>query len=348
VISLLPLDDVTTRETDRSCIRILNGIALSHGKHLAEISAHLVAMLAGDRHVASEVQAIARPTLEAGGAEVLSALETMAQQEGGSTATMLLSLLAPDGSDAVPKEHLEAARAQLSEEPDLDATSGSIGGPAVRNSIVARELPAEDRRSLIAALLRRVEDEPGIKAMNWPDYLLAAFNLAVGLGPVPDLFDRAAAIVESEPSLAGQPLQEASNPLSALPLAARLAFTPAEKVRAKSLCHAMLRGSDRGARHVARAFLELPDAQDLTVLASQQNPELRSLAADVWVRTGAVDLATGLRLANDPDHRVRINLADALVANAVAGPLSSAGAEVAKALQNDVRFSVRSRVQALL
>jgi len=181
------------------------------------------------------------------------------------------------------------------------------------------------------------------------------------LGPAPDLFDRAVLIVESEPDLTGQPFQE-DNPLSsfrfsgfevdprpaALALAARLASTPTEKARAKALCHAMLPGDTQGARHVMRAFLELPDSQDLTVLTSQQTAELRALATDVWVQTGGIDLSVGLRLAKDADYRVRVRLADALASAVARGPLPHAGVQVVKLLQEDVRYSVRSRVAHLV
>jgi hypothetical protein len=78
-------------------------------------------------------------------------------------------------------------------------------------------------------------------------------------------------------------------------------------------------------------------SQDVAFLSAHSHWAARSLAAVVWASNSPVDVTIGLRLARDPDLRVRRSLADT-----VRTVESTEAIERTKAaLESDPRHSVR-------
>ncbi|MGW1344672.1 hypothetical protein ACWCOV_26765 [Kribbella sp. NPDC002412] len=346
--------------TDDSVLRILNGIGVTH-PDLTEEVVELVINLLADDALVDTVRRRALPVLRHATDTVVPRLQEALNDGAGSAVAALLAVLHPEPELDPTREVVAAARQRLLEDPDLDPDTGHLGTNAINDSLLLAGFPADERQRMIVALLRRVEDEPPIKAVNWPDYLIAAFNLASGLAPAPELFGRALTLAGTVPDADGRifddsplalvqmsALERDSRPAAAA-LAARLASTTTQRQAVEHVCLGMLpwRGDDDG-RHLLLAFRELPEIQDLHLLVSQGTAGLRALAAQAWVRDGALDSGIGSRLATDGDYRVRMELAAALASAATHGPLSGPAKEVVSILQRDARHSVRVRIAQLV
>ena len=230
----------------------------------------------------------------------------------------------------------------------------------MRDSMLVREDGVDDRRRMVAALIRRVQEEPEVSSQNWPDYLVAAVNLAYDLGPVPELCASAMALAQREPGQSDLGLFT-DNPLAmfrstgferdprpaAAALAAKLAGTDAERDLVTGLCRGMLPSAGPGAEHLMRAFEVLAGPQFVAELAARPEPELRALAARLWLEHGAVDTSIGTRLSKDVNPRVRNTLAASIGGVTRDGAVPAGAQEAMDNLRVDPRFSVRYRLREL-
>ncbi|MBZ2198508.1 hypothetical protein [Occultella gossypii] len=341
--------------TDDQVLRILNGVGRGHSDLAAPIVRGVVAFMLLDDDTCMDVRRHAVPLLQAAEETALPLLRE-ASAGGSSNADAMIARLSPDVGLDENSDSVKAALQAVLAEPDLDARIGYLGTDVVSQSLLLRDLEASQRRTGVAALLRRVEEEPDIKATQWPAFLVAAFNLASNLGSAPDLFERSLAIAEgSKPSdvdglfgdsvLSTMRLGLERDPRSAAAaLTARLA-TSAEEIRAaEQMCLSMLPWTGQSGELLSDAFGELPNIQDVALLASQQVTHLRVVAARAWVRSNAASTATGLRLANDSDVAVRVALAAAIARASEGGPRSRAAQTVLDTLRLDVSYRVRSQL----
>lgn len=269
--------------------------------------------------------------------------------EGNTAAT---TLLIRDG-DLPDQAQLANASARLTAPLRNTATSIGVGTDAVRQSELARHLPPEDRRHLVAIQLDRAASpyEPG---HNRAEYLIAAANLSHDLDDTDELFRRATvAGDDAAPSPGDLMTGLGSHPLGtfrvsgqihdtrphAVLVAAALARTPEQRAEVRARALGLLEAQAN--YYAVRALQALPSADlrdDLPLLVVQRDWPPRSLAAIIWATGSPTDDTIGLLLARDAELRVRKSLAGA-AAQAVETP---AIATVIAVLRNDAHSSVRS------
>ena len=247
-----------------------------------------------------------------------------------------------------------AAAIALSTPTTNTANSIGMGTDAVRQSLLARHLPTEERKELVRVQLEQAASpfEPGSNRIK---YYTAAANLAHDLEDVDDLFEQALARADdAAPSPGDLMINMGNHPLStfringmisdtrpqALLLAAVLARSPAQRAQVRSRAISLL-GVDGAGWHVVRALRIIAPAdlvRDVPLLATQQNWAARSLAALTWAASSPDDPAIGLLLAGDPDPRVRRALAHALRDSTH----TAASTQVKDVMRTDKRYSIRS------
>jgi hypothetical protein len=279
-------------------------------------------------------------------------LNMLATQDNAFAARMLALM------DEAPREE-ELVRARVAAEvltAPLQNKPGvyGIGTGAVRHSVLASKLPADERLPLVRAQLERVRS-PHEPASNRSEYLLAAANLAQGLGDVDELFIRAMELApDPSPSQADLAMGSWHHPLGAihvtgvssdtrpeaLYLAAALAQTTQQRTQVRDVAFTLLTASEDAGYYVTHTLQLLKPGdlnRDVPLLAVHADWALRSLAAITWVANEPQDLNVGFLLADDADPRVRRALAHAVARNST----TQATRQVKEKLRTDRRASVR-------
>jgi hypothetical protein len=265
----------------------------------------------------------------------------------------LLALITDEPSEAQLAD-ASAAAEQLKAPSRNTAGVVSVGTGAVRQSLLARHLPPDERAVLVQAQLDRAASpyEPG---SNRADYYLAGANLSADLENVEALFAEALLRAgDPKPSHADLFANLGNHPLGmfrttgmttdtrayAVLLAAALARTEEQKTRVRTSALGLLGAGQNSGYHAVRA-LQILGAEELfhhvTLLAVHQDWAARSLAAVTWPGSTPTDATVGLLLARDPDQRVRRSLAGALRKADHSEPTD----RVREVLGADPRYSVR-------
>lgn len=325
---------------------IVAHIAENHASLRVRAMIHLVALLARAQHARSSVaeHAVeAHIDIAAGSLAALAASNTWARD-----------VLAMTDKTPPDPAAIDDATTRLTEAVAHVAGHYTVGTSAVRDSILARGLPARKALRAVSVLLDNASS-PAASTHDRGDYLLAAANLA---DRVPQqsrrrLYHRALAYMSSPtPSELDILEQGFSHPLGAthfehadetydraLLLAARLASTDDERARVKALCFSLL-GDAADSHFTLTGVLEsLGDVgdEDIAFLATRGWP-LRAFAARRWSLTRRPP-HLGPLLARDRDVRVRRALATGLAGSEIPVPDSLLGA-----LRSDPAFSARSSI----
>lgn len=352
---LVPRRDNTYRFTDEDHVRACMDIAATNALLRDEAFAQLLGLLAATTsHVSTVVGKEASALFTQYADAVHDRIAAMAVQ-GNRSAAGVLARMATEPTDN-QLAAAEAAAQRLSTPSDNTATSIGTGTDATAQSLLARCLPAPDRKALVQAQLDRAASayEPGD---NRAEYYLAAANLAHDLTDVDDLFDEAMRrAVDQTPSPGDLLTQIGSHPLGtfritgftvdtrpqATLLAARLARTLTQRNRVRAHAISLL-GVDAG-YYCVRALQVLdPDdlVNDVPFLAVHQDWAARSLAAITWTQSSPDDPTIGLVLAGDHDQRVRRALAQGVACAPRSEPIDTVAAKLA----DDPRFSIRVYLQ---
>ncbi len=236
--------------------------------------------------------------------------------------------LAFHDTESVPPEQAEAALARLT--TPLVHTPGVFteGTSAVGDSLLVRGLPGDRLNSAVSELLQRADDKH-VGPADRGDYLIAAANLAPQLSAadrgehftaamrgasapqssLPDEWERGFAH-----RLGGMRVvrNDMDSRERALFLAACLAGDDGQRAAVRSQAYELLIDGGESGYWVTRALQQMGDAmrEDVGYLLTQ-GWALRSFAAILWARHGT-PVQAGMRLATDPDVRVRRTLAEAL------------------------------------
>lgn len=231
----------------------------------------------------------------------------------------------------------------------------SVGHNAIGDSLLIRRCPAEEIDTAVAELIARADD-PHIGSSDRGNYLRAAVNLSRHVtaesragffadatrlitAPTPSEHDALNANFTHE--LGG--IRMNGNPRDsrgqALLLASELADDDAQRGEVRRFAYAQL--GEESDYWPTIALQRLGDAvkDDLAFLASQ-GWAIRSLAAILWVDYGE-PAHLGIRLASDPDVRVRKAFADTLAKRPKAH-----FSEVKEMLMADPAYSVRKALNA--
>lgn len=266
-------------------------------------------------------------------------------------------MLAVDDPAAVSGEDVEAAFERLSRPLVHVPGVFTRGTGAIGDSLLIGGADPSRLAEVIAELLRRAEDSH-VGSADRNDYLLAAANLAPEVGKTDRerLFDAALRIAISSPpslhddfeggfthELGGMRIRRSDQDSRnrALYLAARLAGDQDQRDAVKRQSYALLGDGTESDYWPTRALQVLGPAlrEDIGFLAGQ-GWALRSLAGIIWSESGDSD-HVGLRLADDPDVRVRRSLARAL-----AGAVPAAyQIQAREHLEQDPCYSVRMAVR---
>lgn len=324
-------------------------IGLTHPQLRGRAIGHLVPLLARSQ---TSRNATTSDLIDKYWDEARSRLEAFADDPDPWAGEMLAY---HDPTSAKP-DTVEDARKRLTAPLEHEEGSYTVGTRAVADSILIRGLRGPDLAPVMNQLLDRVHD-PHVSSSDRGDFLLAASNLAPHLDERDreHLYERALAYAtDPAPSRPDDFATAFRHPLGGMRvsapfdtgakatyLAALLAATAEERAAVRQLAFSLL-GSDRNSEYWVTKTLQevVGDAltDDVGFLAGQGWP-LRSLAAIVWTKTSAPP-HIGLRLARDPDVRVRRSFAGQL---ARTEPVE-AQIEVRGALSNDPCYSVRVRL----
>ncbi|KOV84629.1 hypothetical protein [Nocardia sp. NRRL S-836] len=340
------------RHTDDDHVRACVAIATAHASLREEAVGQLLGLLAEPTSgVAQKVEEEAGDLVTRHPDLVRDRLTELAAQDN-RFAGSLLALITDEPSEAQLAD-ARAAAEQLKAPSRNTAEVVSVGIGAVRQSLLARHLPPDERAVLVQAQLDRAASpyEPG---SNRADYYLAAANLSTDLEDVEGLF--AEALVRAgdpKPSHADLVVDLGNHPLGmyrttgtitdtrpyAVLLAAALARTEEQKIRVRTSALGLLGSGQNSVYHAVRALQILGVEkllQHVTLLAVHQDWATRCLAAVTWPRSAPTDATVGLLLARDPDQRVRRSLAGALREHH-----SEPAERVREVLRADPRHSVR-------
>ncbi|MCW2608742.1 MAG: hypothetical protein JWO60_3435 [Frankiales bacterium] len=348
-----PREPGTYRHTDDDHAKALAEIGLTQPELTDDAVEQLLTMLEGRTHGAERYgHRLLTSGLDRPG--VRERLAALAVDGNSAAAELLAAATKPDVATSDDLTAAEAAAEGLLAASDSGPGFYARGTGAVRQSVLARFLPPDRRVELVRAQLGRAR-LPHENSGNRTEYLLAAANLTEDL---PDDDARAlhqAALREAAdpaPSLADELTAQSSHPFGAFRindkqdsrpagalLAARLARTPDEKRAARDAALGLV-GADDGADYrIANALQQLDaDLDDVLPYLSTLGWALRSLAAIHWAGSSTAPPEIGVRLASDPDPRVRRALAREL---ASAEPAKRTDAARAR-LGQDARHSVRS------
>jgi hypothetical protein len=340
------------RYTDNDHVRACIAIATAHASLREDAVGQLLDLLAEPTSgAANKVEGEAGDLVTRYPDLVRDRLTELAAQDN-RFAGALLALITDEPSEAQLADARTAAE-QLKEPSRNTAMSVGVGTGAVRQSLLARHLPPDERAVLVQAQLDRAASpyEPG---SNRADYYLAAANLSADLEDV-EAFLAEALLRADDPKPSHADLFDdlGNHPLGtfrvtgmttdtrphAVLLAAALARTEEQKTRVRASALGLLGSGQSSGYHAVRALQILGTeelVQHVTLLAVHQDWATRSLAAVTWPGSAPTDATVGLRLARDPDQRVRRSLAGAL-REAHSEPIE----RVREILGADPRHSVR-------
>ncbi|MGV9978009.1 hypothetical protein ACWDUH_10045 [Micromonospora wenchangensis] len=236
--------------------------------------------------------------------------------------------LAFHDAESVPQEQSEAALARLTTPLVHEPGVFTEGTGAVGDSLLVRGLSADQLNPAVSELLRRADDTH-VGAADRGDYLIAAANIAPHLSVTnrSDYFAAAMRIASAPQSslhdewergfahrLGGVRMvhNDMDSRERALFLAACLADDDGQRTAVRSQAYELLVNGGESGYWVTRALQKLGDAmrEDVGYLLAQ-GWALRSFAAILWARHGT-PVQAGMRLAADPDVRVRRALAKAV------------------------------------
>lgn len=249
------------------------------------------------------------------------------------------------GADPTPTLPLAWERVQKYLAPrDRQARTGNDYGSAAECATLASVLDEATRHHFAETALERAVDARESQYNRYDD-LAAVHNIASHLDP-----DTAAKIrrgvmeISREQHNAGPADFYRDIPLTGLALrtAARLYPCRAEWSEIEQIATLHMQTADLAeASRIIGAIVRVPaedSSLNLRQCAAHPSPGLRALAAIRWAHDpDALPHDQAFRLAKDPDHRVRADLADAL-ASANRTPDQEA---ILAALANDARRSVR-------
>lgn len=230
----------------------------------------------------------------------------------------------------------------------------SVGTNAIGDSLLIRHLPPESINTAVTELLVRADD-PHLGSSDRADYLNAAGNLTrhldeadyakhfetamrLATSPTPSKYDEFNGKYTHKLSgsrVEGMPQGSRGQ---ALALAASLAGNDDQRMEVRRLVYALLGEKADYWQTIALQRLGDTVKDDLAFL-SMQGWALRSLVALKWVEHGEPE-HLGVRLAHDPDVRVRQALAQALAAQP-----DSTYMEVRSILAADAAYSVRTALK---
>lgn len=337
------------RHDESESITVAN-ISLSHESLRVRATTHLIALAARSQ--------------EARSATVYRAIDknfdhaepwlTELAEAGDGWATEMLAM---NSEKPISPEAVDAAIERLSTPLDHNPGYTTVGTNAIGDSLLARSGAPSQVEAAVVELLERAADGR-VAGADRGEYLVAAANLATGLAHNRRSahFDTALALAEQFPaSYNGH--DEGTHPLSAYRIdfgpgdhrdraaftAATLAVTPEQKVRLRTAVYNLISAEADQRIWITKALQTLGAAvvEDIGFLAGQ-GWALRCLAAQLWVEFNSSSPA-GIRLARDPDVRVRQALAFAL-SKVQTDDETRALAEVVVLLQTDTRYSVRKLV----
>jgi hypothetical protein len=345
------------RHTDDDHVRACARIATAHPELRADALDQLMDLIkAKDSGVAGRAEREVHDLVQQHPDLVRDRLTSMTA-ESNQYAARLLGLITTEPTTGAMAAAAAAAN-RLATPPRSTPHSVGIGTGAPDQALLARPLPADQRRDLARQQLVHAGSpyEPGT---NRAEYYEAARFLAYDVDEVDDLFDTAMLhALNRDPSRGDVLHNSGSHPLSsfrvvgfpvdtrtnALWLAAMLARTGDQKQRVRELAYTLIGSSEGADWYVAHTLkaLELSDAdRDLPLLASQPHWALRSLAALTWAATLEAPVTIGHLLAEDSDPRVRRALASTL--STATNPTAT---EVRTVLADDPCHSVRELVES--
>lgn len=331
------LDDDHYRFHDENEAIAVAHIALTQPKLAERACTHLVNMLARAQSTRKQVaqKAVDRYL------DVTRPLLAELAAKGNHWARETLAF---HDTDSVPPEQAESALARLTTPLVHEPGVFTEGTSAVEDSLLVRGLPGNRLEPAVAELLRKADDTH-VGDADRGEYLIAAANLAPQLSTAVRGEHFAAAMHSAtapQSSLHDDWQRRYAHRLGgmrmvnnnmdsrerALFLAACLAGDDGQRAAVRGQAYELLVDGGESGYWVTRAFQQLGDAmrEDVGYLLTQ-GWALRSFAAILWARHG-MPVQAGMRLATDPDVRVRRTLAEAL-----------SGAE-----PDDARRSVRDRL----
>lgn len=259
------------------------------------------------------------------------------------------------------RRRAEQARDRILNRPAPVPEQAAIGTTMVSDSYLTSSLNIEDQRACLQKLVA-IADDPMELATNRKDALTAARNVVIDQ---PDqikqdtfAFSTPFALGEKARSHLDEYAGE-THPLSpfkinmgsaslrgqGLQLAAASATTPEQQRWVRDQAVHMLSSDDISDVHAAAVTLshlprEITHDVDANLLSTHTHVGVRQLSALLCLHQAEYYRDTAIRLANDPDHRVRRTLA-AATARAAGEPTESTNA-VLEILAHDHRHSVRT------
>jgi hypothetical protein len=280
-------------------------------------------------------------------------------EDGRYLADTVRSRIEPDHPAFI--QSAEQARDRILNRPDPVPGQAAIGTMMVADSHLAGSLSVEDQKACLHKLLA-IAGDPREVASNRQDALTAARNVVVDQpGQVKqETFATCTPFVLGEQT--GSHLDEyagEAHPLSSfkinmgsaslrgqgLQLAAASATTPEQQQWARDQAVHMLSSDDISEIHAAAVTLnhlprEITQDVDANLLSTHTHIGVRQVSALLCLHQPEHYRNTAIRLASDPDHRVRRTLAEA--AARTPGEFTETTKTVLEILARDPRHSVRT------
>lgn len=316
-----PLDDVHHRFHDENEAVAVARIALAWPELAERACTHLVNLLARSQ---SARKPITREAVD----RFVDLIRPLIAEFAAMGNDWARETLAFHDTESVPPEQAEAALDRLTAPLVHQPGVFTEGTNAVRDSLLVRGLPGDRLDPAVSELLRRADDTH-VGAADRGDYLIAAANLAPQLSAahrdehftaamrsasaprssLPDEWERGFAH-----RLGGMRVvrNDMDSRERALFLAACMAGDDGQRATVRDQAYELLIDGGESGYWVTRALQQLGDAmrEDIGYLLTQ-GWALRSFAAILWAKHGT-PVHAGMRLATDPDVRVRRTLAEAL------------------------------------
>jgi hypothetical protein len=345
-------DHVTAREhhywmTDESHIRIAAGIALTASGDLKVVALeHLMGLYERRAHPFSNT---ARDALKANMDAVQAHLQRLADNDHHDAAALLATI----DERQIRHEDSRAAAQRLQRPTTNSAGRYAEGTRAINDSLLARDLPPDERAACIEALLAKARS-PFEGSGNRHTYFMAAANLSEGIAEerrqsfFADVVDFVKNPPPSQPDILNASM---TSPLgmmrwdgnldsrpSAVLAAGFFAHEDGEKGLVRDLAFRLIGIAGDQDYYLAQALQVLKvDLAEIAPMLSQAGWALRSVAAIAWASTATIAPEVGERLSADSDARVRRSLATALKKSP-----ETRTANVRAKLAVDPRWSVRS------
>ncbi len=346
------------RFTDDDHMKTLAGVVRAHEMQRDDALLQIGRALASGGPFAESAMKHAGDLMAAEDAAV-PILEDLAS-EGNDHACLLLAVRGSTSDDVLRKA--EEALDRVINRPAPKPGTVTFGTSLPRDAHLIGVLP-EEKRDQASRELMQIAEDTHESDRNRADALEAISTLGGELSAENrrELYERAMRFATGDSSESGldpdlrlkpHPLSRYKFDLSPGPLeafglraAARLAQSESEIDAVVDRALSMIASSDESTTHSLASMLSWLSGPRLSasqaVLASQPNASLRALASVLWVGDPNRDRDLGLQLASDPSGLVRRTLAREIRASGKI-PLDS---EVAVALANDERFSVRRALQ---